>query len=171
MLSGDARYARPSTALAQPSVTAGRHADFRTAHICLRLAKLTSCVSPFFMVLETKSCKLHPNALIMRKALTSRSATISPIVSVASPSPPPATGQPNGAEQQTEPQRQQTPPPLEAGRTSLNNNLEEIHTDTGDGASSATALGNPVFYAGVMLRGHKGDLVRLFELPPHEVSL
>ncbi|EFJ48154.1 hypothetical protein VOLCADRAFT_104846 [Volvox carteri f. nagariensis] len=27
---------------------------------------------------------------------------------------------------------------------------------------------NPVFYAGVMVRGHKGDLVRLFELPPTE---
>ncbi|GIL64209.1 hypothetical protein Vafri_18181 [Volvox africanus] len=93
-----------------------------------------------------------------------KSNILTPVVSVGSTLTP-SSGQSNGVEQQME--HQQPAPAVEAGRNSILLNLDEVPMDGGDGASSAAA-GVPVFYAGMMLRGHKGDLVRLFELPPTE---
>ncbi|GIL88424.1 hypothetical protein Vretimale_14984 [Volvox reticuliferus] len=92
-----------------------------------------------------------------------KSNILTPVVSVGSTLTP-SSAQSNGFEQQMD---HQSSPAMEGGRNSLTLNLDEVQMDGGDGASSAAA-GVPVFYAGMMLRGHKGDLVRLFELPPTE---
>ncbi|GIL88429.1 hypothetical protein Vretifemale_16344 [Volvox reticuliferus] len=94
-----------------------------------------------------------------------KSNILTPVVSVGSTLTP-SSAQSNGFEQQMD---HQSSPAMEGGRNSLTLNLDEVQMDGGDGASSAAA-GVPVFYAGMMLRGHKGDLVRLFELPPTEVK-
>ncbi|GFR45949.1 hypothetical protein Agub_g7415, partial [Astrephomene gubernaculifera] len=95
----------------------------------------------------------------MLKALT-RPTLITSSFPGASPQASPHT---NGDE---EPARQAT---QDTGRSSVGPQNDEGHHDIGDGTSS-TAAGQsaPVFYAGVMLRGHKGDLARFFELPPSE---
>ncbi|KAG2489021.1 hypothetical protein HYH03_012459 [Edaphochlamys debaryana] len=63
------------------------------------------------------------------------------------------------------------PPSLDPGRTSLTLSPEDGGTIDDGGSSVAAATSStpvPIFYAGVMLRGHKGDLARFFELPPTE---
>lgn len=99
----------------------------------------------------------------MFKAIN-RSLALSPLVSVSTAAP---VEQPNG-ERHVE--HHESPVEQDCGQNSLAHNMDEVQTETGDGASSAAAM-IPVFYAGMMLRGHKGDLVRLFELPPTEVRL